>query len=391
MSAGFQGVLTARFAQTILESVPVLSFTSGQSTRFQTIDFKLSIKLTNKQESIRETEWFTGVILKAYQDMTPFGVTAVIIGSDFTLSMKSNNRTQHWPGTFDAIVSSIAASHGLIADVDPADETLEQQPVGYWQYGETDWRFVHRLMQKQISALTRRGDYEMWVSRGNILHVRPPGLVGPGKKLWGTGDLGRGLKAMKFWQRKKALQLAGGFAVQGIGYDTLLKIPLVTVKNFPNFPEKTAHAPMLTPPLLSEIPARTFRSTSETLPELVNDSTAVLGEKFRRMYMADLSIFPDFSLQYGVGDVITLALDQPAGKVDKVFSGNYLLEQRMIRLVKSDMTMKLRCSRVGEPVGEQPLVGQSMDQPAPELAAGRVRQAQTLAAESASAATGLLL
>ena len=54
------------------------------------------------------------------------------------------------------------------------------------------------------------------------------------------------------------------------------------------------------------------------------------------------------------------------------------------------MTMKLRCSRVGELGGEQPLAGQSMYSPAVELAEGRVRQAQTLVAEKASAATGIL-
>jgi hypothetical protein len=92
-----------------------------------------------------------------------------------------------------------------------------------------------------------------------------------------------------------------------------------------------------------------------------------------------------------VGDVVTLALDQPGGQPDEVFTGNYLLEQRVTRIAENDMTMKLLCSRVGEPVGEQPLQGNPMDQPSPALIEGRQRQATTLASERASAATGSLL
>lgn len=324
------------------------------------------------------SEWYSVVILHAKEKLTPHGVAVEIVGSDKSLQMKGRTRTQAWKMTFDTLVRTIAAEYGLAANVEPADETNKGAPITYWQYGENDWEFIRRQAAKQKSAGftsgppgTGRADYDVWVELGRTLHARPPGTDGPAKRSWGTGELGRGLKSIKFFQRKQALQLEGGFGVQGYGFDMLTKTPTFYLKNYANFPENMRLGPRYNPPLRSEIPARTFRSTAANQLDLQKTADAVMGSVYRNMYLAEIEIVPDFS-NYNVGDVVTIAVDQN-GKPDPIFSGNYLVVGRKTTITGRDIRMKLLGSRVGSQSGTLPVPGRQMDAPAIDLQVGRKR------------------
>lgn len=347
----------------------------GESTEVPVFEYKFGIEGASSGSSRQENNsvWYRGTFLKSEADNTPYGSQIKILGGDAALRMKSRTRTQFWSVPFDQMVSAIAAEYGLTTRAEKSDETTKQQPVTYWQYGENDWSFIRRIANKQRSLVTGRGDYSVWVQDGTLLHVRPPGMEGAAIKSWGTGSLGVGLKSFRLVQRKRALQMGGGFAVQGMAFDPLTKLPLTFVKNYSNFPENTRLAPKVNPPALSEIPAMTFRSTDEDLVSLQNTCTTVLGKNFRHMYMAEVEIFPDFQ-GYSVGDVVTLALARADGRPDQIYSGNYLLEQRHTRIVKQRMEMKLLMSRIGSFKGTVPVSGRQMDIPAIRRSGGRLRR-----------------
>jgi hypothetical protein len=398
-SLGFRGVLRLRI-NGVDNELPVVSFehvesiydgvrwkirlehpqwnffaplVEGESPELPLFEYKFSFTgASSTGPQGNESVWYQGVLLKAESDNTVHGAQIKLIGGDVSLRMKSRTRTQFWSVPFDQMVTAIAGEHGLAARVEVADETTKQQPVTYWQYGENDWDFIKRIANKQRSLVTLRGDYLTWVQDGLLLHCRPPGMEGPAIKSWGTGALGVGLKGIRLLQRKRALQMGGGFSVQGLGYDPLTKLPITFVKNYTNFPENTRLAPKVNTPALSEIPAMTFRSTDENLVELSNTATTVIGQNFRHMYMAEVDIFPDFQ-GYFVGDVVTLNLAQTDGRPDQVYTGNYLLEQRRTKIVKGKMEMQLLMSRIGSFKGTAPLVGRQMDTPAVVQPAGQTR------------------
>lgn len=349
----------------------------GESPDLPLFDYKFGIEGSGIQGgfSAQESPWFRGTIVRAESDNTVHGSRVKILGGDAAVRMKGRTRTQFWSTNFDQMVSAIAADYGLKTVVQKADETTKERPITYWQYGENDWTFIRRIAAKVRSILDYRGDYEMWIQNGDTLHVRPPGVSGaPATKKWGIGELGVGLKGVRLVQRKRALMMEGGFSVQGIAFDTLTKTPVTFVKNYNNFPENTRLGPKVNPPSLSEIPARTFRSTDEDLPSLQNTATTVLGNSFRHMYLAEASIFPDFK-GYAVGDVVTLAISQDNGsRPDQVYSGNYLLEQRRTRIVREKIEMRLLLSRVGSATGSVPVSGRQMDVPAIEKPEGRLRR-----------------
>lgn len=403
-SLGYQGFYALRFGKDTLNPAPIVRFdhiesiyggsrwrlelehidwnfwsnlVDGESRQFGPFDYKFGIEgATEKGAESQDTGWFRGVVLKAYQDMSPFGVHSIVLGSDPGLQMKSRSRTQAWIGPFTTVVSKIALDHGLIPDVASADESDSPGVRTHWQYGENDWDFIQRIARKQITAsAARRGDYEVWITEGKTLHVRPPGDERPAVKVWKTAALGGHLERMRFVQRKRALQMQGGIAVQGIGFDILEKTPLTFVKNYENFPENTRLGPRVSLPDSADTPSVTFRSTADTQIKLEKQATTVLSRRFRHMYLAEIEVFPDFR-GYEVGDVIQLALDQsgaPGGKNDSIFSGNYLLEQRMTRIVGRNIRMRLLASKIGSHKGDRPVQGRQMDIPAVPRLGGRTR------------------
>lgn len=349
----------------------------GEQRQLFSFDYKFGVEGSDgKGVGGEESQWNRGVILKSFQDASPSDAHVVVLGSDPSLQMKSRSRTQAWIGPFRTTVSKIALDYGLIPDVASADESDSPGVRTHWQYGENDWDFIRRISRKQIAQTSRRGDYEVWVSEGKTLHVRPPGDERPAVRRWSTGELGFGLKRMRFVQRKRALQMQGGVAVQGVAFDLLNKVPLTFVKNYRNFPENTRLGPRVALPDEADTPSVTFRSTADTQAKLEKNATTVLSRRFRHMYTAEIEIFPNFD-GYEVGDVITLSLDQAArgGRPnDSVFSGNYLLEQRRTRILGRDIRVSLMASRIGSQKGDRAVEGRQMDRPAVNRTGGRVRQ-----------------
>lgn len=345
----------------------------GDSPELPSFQYQIGIQGLSEDQS---SPWFTAYLLKGSALLSPRNARNQMIGSDTTLRMKSVTRTQPWIMPFDVMIRTIASEYGLGADVEKADESRASKPVTYWQYGENDWDFLRRIAAQQRSLATGRGDYEVWLAGNNVLHVKPPGRVGPAVKRWGTGSLGRGLKRMRFVQRKRALQLLGGLAVQGYGFDMLTKTPTAVTKNYDNFPENTRLAPQVNLPTDARRPALTFRAIGDQ-GSLEQDAVNVIAERFRQQYLAEIEVMEDIQ-DYEVGDVVTLAIDQE-GQPNPVFSGNWLVEQRHIFVRNRRVRVRLMASRVGSGTGRDRVPGRVMDIPAIERPAGRLRRITEIA------------
>lgn len=365
-------------------------FADGAKQEFREFDYRFGMTVSSPSGGNDQiSDWYRGMVLKSNQVVTPHGSRVRIVGSGASLSMKSRTRVQGWVGSFDAIAQKIALDHGLAIEVEASDNETEDAANGgfvtHWQYGENDWEFIRRV-SKDLTSSRRargsergsgRGDYEVWVTRGTTLNVRPPGNDNQSRQVWGTGDLGASLKGIRLVQRKRALQMGGGLSVQAIGFDTLTKQLITTTKNYSNFLENTRLAPRVTLPENNLVPALTFRSSTQDENRLERLATARLGERFRHMYLVEAEVFPVFT-GYDVGDIITFRLTRPDGSTDNIFTGNYILEQRWTRIRKRRVTMHLLASRIGSVSGDEVLRGLDMTTPAVERAGGRFRRVERI-------------
>ncbi len=351
--------------------------TDSQESRVKDFAYKLAFDGSIDIYDIKgqETEWYRGVVVKSFQDMVATGTTVTLLGTDPKILMQGRSRTKPWRATFPVLARQIARQYGVLnLDIDPP---TEKEPPVYWQYGENDWDFLDRTRKQLVSSRrTGRADYEMWFSEGTILNIKPPGAEGRARKIWKLSQEGLDwrIKKLRSIQRKRALQAFGGVALQGIGFDPLTKEAIV----FDQTPETSTEKPRMalrqTLEPTSSIPASTIRSVASDLDALKEDVKSAYGERFRRMYLLEADVIPEFR-GYAVGDVVTFQVDDSLGDSEPNISGNYLIEARRTRIVGAHVRMKLLLSRHGSSSGDTRVTGRSYDQPATERQSdGRFRR-----------------
>jgi hypothetical protein len=353
------------------------SLFEGESSELRSFQYQFGLNVVTSDGSGEKisSDWYPAEVVKAEARLFRHGANVKVIGSDLSVRLKRRVRTTSWRGPFHAIVAKIAQDHGMQFDVDPADESLKNGVINRWQYGENDWDYLQRESRKQVSRLSGRSDYCVWPIRGNRLVVRPPGVPNRPKKIFTFGDALSSADSIRFVQRKKALQLNGGFSAQAIGFDMLSKTPMTFTRNYRNFPQKPFHAPRLSYPENYEDPALTFSTPAKDMSTLQRDASLVIGSKSRQMYLLEIGIFPDFE-DYDVGDIFTLVLDnedQNGESLVNSVNGNYLLEQRRVRIQNGSMSVKLLASRIGSQIGDATLSGVNLSHRAAIRRPGRDR------------------
>lgn len=328
--------------------------------------FKIDGTIATHGISDEGAEWYRGVIVKSKQRLTATGVIITLLGTDPSILMQGRTRTQPWRVPFPTMVRSIASDYGVFNL--SIDAPVEQEPPVYWQYGENDWDFLGRTTRNLVSATgTGRGDYEMWFSEGGILNIKPPGKEGRAVKRWFLSQTGMDwrVKDITVIQRKRALQAQGGLAIMGIGFDPLTKKAIT----FEHTPETSTEKPRMgkrnTLDATAVIPAMTMRSVADNPADLEDDVKSEYGNRFRRMYLAEAEVMPEFR-GYGVGDIITIDMVDPQGESEPVIPGNYLIEARRTKIIGSNIRMKLLLARHGAQSGDTTVKGRNYDTPATE-------------------------
>lgn len=398
------GHLDIEFNGDTFERVPALKFDHVETIRggsrwkmmFRSVSLSTFAQLADSNESLREpfryrfklegtiatqdieaqgVDWYRGVIVKSKQVLTATGVHVVLTGTDPNILMQGRSRTQPWRIAFPTMAERIASDYGI---TNLSIETpIETEPPVYWQYGENDWSFLERTRKNLVSARgSGRGDYEMWFSEGGVLNIRPPGKEGRAEKRWKLSQAGLDyrVKRITVIQRKRALQAKGGLAIIGIGFDPLTKQALTFEHKPSTSTEKPRMGKRQTLDATAEIPAMTMRSVADDAEALKNDVKSEFGNRFRRMYVAEAEVMPEFR-GYSVGDMITIEMEDPKGHQHPVVPGNYLIEGRRTIIVGSHIRMKLLLARHGAASGTQTVKGRNYDTPATNRKQeGRIRQ-----------------
>ena len=328
--------------------------------------FKFDGEIGTHDISGQGVEWYRGVIVKSKQRLTATGVIVTLIGTDPSILMQGRTRTQPWDVAFPTLARLIARDYGISKL--SIDAPIEQEPPVYWQYGENDWEFLKRTMKNLVSSRgTGRGDYEMWFSEGGILNIKPPGKEGRAVKRWLLSQAGVDwrVKSLTVIQRKRALQAQGGLSILGIGFDPLTKKAIT----FEHTPQTSTEKPRMgkrnTLDATANIPAMTMRSVADTLEDLENDVKSEYGNRFRRMYLAEAEVIPEFR-GYSVGDIVTIAIVDPQGESEPVIPGNYMVEARRTKIIGTNIRMKLLLARHGAQSGNTTVKGRNYDTPATE-------------------------
>jgi hypothetical protein len=285
-----------------------------------TIRFRMKAQ---EQGYERTTEWRRAVTdwSRAAFSQDP-AMLLEVHGADRRLDLQQVQRLRSFPESLASdVVVSVAADHGLSADVVPTKVERDR-----WQLREDDWTFL----QRQILTATSqdgRGDIFLYMEEDQIRLVVPQSQA-PSVRRHDTASIENRLNDYIVQYHGRQIDRLGGAALRGVGFDFGAKQALTF--------DVGGQEARVHPALARKVPRRQDDGVrhvivTDTTDALVEETTrsrwGMLGPRY---FSIRISTRPDVELR--PNEVVEIAASDDPDR-QSVFQGRYLLLEVQHRYV----------------------------------------------------------